>query len=324
MKTRWSRKFDCCQECGSTTLKHSCHGYCVICAQRVQRHARGLKKVYKSEHKLIENIECKHCYQCDKWLPLSKFTTNRRSWDGLKCICSSCGYRYSRKYSTPESVRRERQRNHKARRRKSDTRKLEILDKQGGCHICSMKYVNLCVYDLHHLDPDTKSYTPSKHFQRAGDRWQEEASKCVMVCSNCHILIHDIGFENAQKYMVGFVNIFKSPNKFVDLCSPLPKKYKSSEWTRNLSDGRKFALLDSQEHKGCSVCQVRYNNARVYSLHHLDPNTKDAVPSHLLKKAGDEWIKEAEKCTIVCLNCHELVHDVGTDQAREIIKGMQL
>jgi len=44
----------------------------------------------RKEHKLISNVECKHCYKCDQWLPLSCFGSDKSKWDGLNASCKEC------------------------------------------------------------------------------------------------------------------------------------------------------------------------------------------------------------------------------------------
>ena len=62
------------------------------------------------------------------------------------------------------------------------------------CHVCSRSY-HPAVYEFHHLDEATKT-TPKQPNQHLYDygindlRVLTELSKCVLVCANCHRLIH--------------------------------------------------------------------------------------------------------------------------------------
>ncbi len=66
-----------------------------------------------------------------------------------------------------------------------------FLTAQGGCcTVCSGSFP-LEVYDFHHIDPSTKEETVN-HFIFRG-QWalaEAEASKCVLVCANCHRMVH--------------------------------------------------------------------------------------------------------------------------------------
>ena len=55
-----------------------------------------------------------------------------------------------------------------------------------GCKLCSEK--NPVCLDMHHIDPTTKDKDPS----RIGkfESFLKEASKCVVLCRNCHAKVH--------------------------------------------------------------------------------------------------------------------------------------
>lgn len=44
----------------------------------------------RSSHRIIDEVEHKHCPDCDKWFPLESFTKSRYSWDGLNSRCRAC------------------------------------------------------------------------------------------------------------------------------------------------------------------------------------------------------------------------------------------
>lgn len=43
----------------------------------------------KKFHKILDNIEYKHCSKCDSWLTLDKFYY-KNTWDGLTYMCKKC------------------------------------------------------------------------------------------------------------------------------------------------------------------------------------------------------------------------------------------
>lgn len=57
-----------------------------------------------------------------------------------------------------------------------------------GCKLCGY---NKCGYalDWHHHNDD-KSYEPSNLLKRSWKAYQDEISKCVLLCSNCHREVH--------------------------------------------------------------------------------------------------------------------------------------
>lgn len=46
------------------------------------------------EHRMIDDIECKNCYKCGEWLPLSEFSKDKSAWDGLQHQCNDCLKQY--------------------------------------------------------------------------------------------------------------------------------------------------------------------------------------------------------------------------------------
>src|SRR3989338_5917954 len=48
----------------------------------------------RKEHKIVDNIELKHCYKCDDWLELCNFSKNKQRWDNLDNRCNFCYKKY--------------------------------------------------------------------------------------------------------------------------------------------------------------------------------------------------------------------------------------
>lgn len=63
-----------------------------------------------------------------------------------------------------------------------------------------------------------------------------------------------------------------------------------------------------QEYKvqlgGCQMCGE--SHPAVLELHHLDPDVKDFHPSSASSMA--QFKREADKCVVLCANCHRKVH----------------
>lgn len=80
--------------------------------------------------------------------------------------------------------------------RRSKLRAVEYLG--GKCSICGY---NKCLAALHfhHIDPQTKKYSPSHVIGRwSFERVKEELDKCILVCSNCHAEIHFGMYQPAE------------------------------------------------------------------------------------------------------------------------------
>jgi len=60
-----------------------------------------------------------------------------------------------------------------------------------GCCDCSVKHLPPYVYDLHHLEPDTKEGAVSRLIRTSSwERIKNEIKKCIILCSNCHRIRH--------------------------------------------------------------------------------------------------------------------------------------
>jgi hypothetical protein len=72
-------------------------------------------------------------------------------------------------------------------------RKIKYIRQLGGrCHSCGLELTenNYCVFDFHHTNPHEKEYMWTKLRLFSDSRIQEELSKCILLCANCHRLAH--------------------------------------------------------------------------------------------------------------------------------------
>lgn len=72
---------------------------------------------------------------------------------------------------------------------------------------------------------------------------------------------------------------------------------------------RKQHLIDSKGGK-CEMCG--YNKCiRALTFHHLDPSIKELRMDarHLAGTSWERVLEEAEKCQLLCYNCHMEVHE---------------
>ena len=64
----------------------------------------------------------------------------------------------------------------------------------------------------------------------------------------------------------------------------------------------------------CNRCGGKFPLA-CYDFHHKDPGEKDHFPCRLLQGSREKLQAEIEKCTLLCANCHRIVHhEKGTDE----------
>ena len=69
--------------------------------------------------------------------------------------------------------------------------KIKCLEYKGGC--CSRCGYNKSkrALSFHHLDESKKDFTISGKHCHSWERIRKELDKCILVCSNCHMEIHE-------------------------------------------------------------------------------------------------------------------------------------
>lgn len=83
-------------------------------------------------------------------------------------------------------------------------------------------------------------------------------------------------------------------------------KSKVNERQRKNRRAKKQALVDYLGGK-CSMCG--YDKCLgALEFHHLDPNEKEFSVALIKDKSLDELKQEADKCILVCSNCHKEIH----------------
>jgi len=81
-------------------------------------------------------------------------------------------------------------------------------------------------------------------------------------------------------------------------------EYAFDKW-RKRTKSRLVALFSGR----CWVCGIE-SHSEIYDLHHIDPSTKEFSFGNKVG-SGHGWLgllEEAQKCAMVCANCHRLIH----------------
>jgi hypothetical protein len=74
---------------------------------------------------------------------------------------------------------------------KIETKKWAIDYKGGKCVICGTSDLPIVCYQFHHVDPSKKDFNPGKLIvMKPSEKLEKELDKCVLVCANCHMIIH--------------------------------------------------------------------------------------------------------------------------------------
>ena len=72
---------------------------------------------------------------------------------------------------------------------RTDNKKKAVEMLGGKCAMCGGVF-DPCVYDFHHKDPKEKEVGLAKLMHRTWDLIEKELVKCVLLCSNCHRVLH--------------------------------------------------------------------------------------------------------------------------------------
>lgn len=62
--------------------------------------------------------------------------------------------------------------------------------KSQGCSICGYRKC-ISAIQFHHINPEEKEFEISSSLCRSWDKIEKEIAKCILVCANCHIEIHN-------------------------------------------------------------------------------------------------------------------------------------
>ena len=84
------------------------------------------------------------------------------------------------------------------------------------------------------------------------------------------------------------------------------KKWRDNnlEQARGYFTNNRKLISEWKAERGCKLCGEK--DSCCLDMHHTDPKTKDKDPSRIGK--FETFLKEVEKCVVLCRNCHAKVH----------------
>jgi 5-methylcytosine-specific restriction endonuclease McrA len=192
-----------------------------------------------------------------------------------------------------------------------------------------------CGYDqcegslqFHHIDGTDKDFTLSaiKPNKISMDEFRAEADKCVLLCANCHAKKHEVMDKVAAIMKISTVNTKNFGTRKCKVCSAeflanLPTReycYECAPMGLKVDAAMRFKKRAMKrellKYKGGAVCMIcgfdDYEGA--LQLHHRNPKEKEFTLSSVNLNDTDytmEKLKaEADKCDVLCANCHFEVH----------------
>lgn len=131
------------------------------------------------------------CKKCNVEKPRDRFRQYGNDRLGKPCyrkVCIDCRNAQNRK------ARNDYGWNEKLKAKKREFKEEIVAFRGGACERCGQVLPAYC-YDFHHVDENTKLYTIANLMAYSisdtiRTKVYEEMEKCVMVCSNCHRIIH--------------------------------------------------------------------------------------------------------------------------------------
>lgn len=224
----------------------------------------------------------KICILCNKLKPIRNFVSWQVKSGEIKygTSCSAC---LSKEYRSKnkERCRRIQVKSNIKYNNNKKTMKLKLLEhiNQTHCQQCGIDDpVILC---FHHIDPTLKKFTIKFGMTHSYslETLKKEAEKCCVLCMNCHTLLHYLG-ENCKR----------------------PEHRKRAIKTKKL----KNKLLEAINQSECKICGKK----EPLVFHHRNSEEKSYTISEKINTLPfNELLKEAQKCDILCMNCHVFVHN---------------
>jgi hypothetical protein len=153
------------------------------------------------------------------------------------------------------------------------------------CQDCSRQFEPHQM-DFDHREPGSKRYrlTSGGAMLRPTRNLLEEAAKCDVVCANCHRIRTWNRHQGRQE---------------VAAASPRLERRRGA-WRAQAT------LLDQLRDRPCLDCGGRFPSCAM-DFDHRDPSSKRQAVTRMIGRAGTARILvEADKCDIVCANCHRM------------------
>ena len=172
--------------------------------------------------------------------------------------------------------RRRNAKTYRYQKKKRKELKLELIAARGGrCVGCGYD-TSSAALEFHHRDARLKEFQISKSSVSRARLWAE-ATKCDLLCANCHRLRH--------------------------ITAPTEDEPKTVVMRRERK--RQAVLSLGGVCKGCGLGFP----ARLFEFHHLDARTKDfAISADGILRSWSKIEAELAKCVLLCANCHRETH----------------
>lgn len=142
------------------------------------------------------------CAKCERVLPETEFHKNPSRATGHKAYCKECCNQKAREHWQAHPKYRGGKIMKNAKHVRSN--KIRAVEYMGGeCGICGEAYP-ACVFDFHHIEPDKKEIKLARLLKFSWAKVMTELDKCIMLCANCHRLVHESPNPDTDQELIGY------------------------------------------------------------------------------------------------------------------------
>jgi hypothetical protein len=156
---------------------------------------------------------------------------------------------------------------------------------------------------FHHIDPSEKDYQDHQDSMQSfvknktSEEIALEITKCMIMCQNCHMLLHNGETTDALETLIDRYTLLRSQK-----LSRSKQKLRKKQYATY----RRILLLILKNDYGCEKCGC--SEGRCCVFHHIDSKSKSRKVSSMVKSSFGSFVEEIGKTCILCYNCHQAFH----------------
>lgn len=226
------------------------------------------------------------CKKCNKDKPNTEFHKQKRSLSGFQHVCKKCNIKRAKQhYKNNSDTVKKRTRIYQNIFRNA----VDKIKRKYTCCFCSMD--NQKCLDFHHTDYRTKLYNICKLTQCKNSKIiVDEINKCVVICANCHRLLHykelvldnisnvNETYESFNQYLIECGNkhvVNSKPSKSIKQYNLCICGYKKHATAKLCSDCHKLTLrvVDRPSSIELEELLSKYNYTKVGKMFGVSDNT---------------------------------------------------
>lgn len=125
-------------------------------------------------------------------------------------------------------------------------------------------------------------------------------------CSECRDLKPFSEFHKRTESADGYATFCKVCKRIADKRARDKKPEHYNRIKRIRIRGVRAKVNEYKSSRGCINCSEKEPSC--LDMHHLDPTIKENSLNKLSQHSWDAFLLEAQKCVVICSNCHRKLH----------------